>query len=93
MKQYKPWFDGECSQFLDQRKQPKMQWLLDPYQSNVDNINNVRRETSRHFRNTRKEYLKAKLDELETNRKIKNIETCIGASVTLRRFTSLQPLL
>jgi len=23
--------DNECSQFLDQRKQPKMQWLLDPH--------------------------------------------------------------
>ena len=28
-----------------------MQWLQDPNQSNVDNINNVRLETIRHFRN------------------------------------------
>jgi len=27
-----------------------MQWLQDPSQSNVDNINNVGREASRHFR-------------------------------------------
>jgi len=39
----------------------------------VDHLNNVRREASRHFRNKKKEYLKAKRDELETNRKIKNI--------------------
>jgi hypothetical protein len=50
-----------------------MQWLQDPYQSSVDNLNNVRRDVSRHFRKKKKEYLKAKIDELETNSKIKNI--------------------
>jgi hypothetical protein len=25
LKQHKPWFDEKCSQFLDQRKQAKMQ--------------------------------------------------------------------
>ena len=42
-------------------------------QTNVDNLNNVRREANRQFRNKKKEYLKAKIDELETNSKIKNI--------------------
>jgi hypothetical protein len=41
-----------------------MQWVQDPNQSNIDNPNNVRREASRHFRNKRKGYLKAKIDEL-----------------------------
>ena len=50
-----------------------MQWIQDPSQSNVDNLNNVRREVSRHFRNKKKAYLKAKIEELETNSKIKNI--------------------
>ena len=50
-----------------------MQWLQEPNQSNVDNLNNVRHETRRHFRNKKKEYLKAKIDELETNSKVKNI--------------------
>ena len=59
--------------FLDQRKQAKVQWLQDPNQSSVDNLNNVRHEASRHFRNKKKEYLKAKIDELETNSKIKKI--------------------
>jgi hypothetical protein len=26
-KQHKPWFDDECSKFLDQTKLAKMQWL------------------------------------------------------------------
>ena len=50
-----------------------MQWVHDPSQSNVDNLNNVRRDVRRHFRNKKKEYLKAKIEKLETNSKIKNI--------------------
>ena len=48
----KPWLD-ECLGFLDQRKRAKLQWIQDPSQSNVDNLNNVRREVSRHFRSKR----------------------------------------
>jgi len=59
--------------FLVQRKQAKMQWLQDPNKSNAGNLNNVRCEASAHFRNQTKEYLKAKIDELETNSRIKNI--------------------
>ena len=56
-----------------------MQWLQDENQSisNVSNRNNVRCEASRHFRNTKEEYLKAKIDELETNSKIKKYQRFI----------------
>jgi len=37
------------------------------------NLNNVRREVSRHFRNKKKACLRAKIEELETNSKIQNI--------------------
>jgi len=50
-----------------------MQWLQDPSQINVDNLNNIRRDVSRHFTNKKKEYLKAKIEEPETNSTIKNI--------------------
>jgi len=50
-----------------------MQWVQDPSQSNVENLNNVIRDASRHFRNKKKAYLKAKIEELETNSKIKNV--------------------
>ena len=50
-----------------------MQWLQDPSQRNVDNLNNVRRAASIHFRKKKKAYLKAKIEEIETNSKIKNI--------------------
>jgi len=51
-----------------------MQWLQDPNQRNVDNLNNVK-TCGRHFR----KYLKVKTDELETNSKIKKIsQTCLG---------------
>jgi hypothetical protein len=47
-----------------------MQWVQDPSQNNTDNPNNVTREASRQFRNKKKEYLKAKSKEFETNSKI-----------------------
>jgi len=39
LKHHKPWFDKECLGFLDQRKQATMQWVQDPSQSNIDNLN------------------------------------------------------
>jgi hypothetical protein len=36
---------------LDQWKRTKLQWLQDPSEINGDNLNNVRREASRHFGN------------------------------------------
>ena len=50
-----------------------MQWLQDPSQNNVDHLNNVRLEARRHFRKNKKEYLKTKIEGLETNSKIKNV--------------------
>ena len=57
--------------FLDQRNQDKMQWEPVPSQSNVNNLKSVRREISRHFRNKKKERLKAKIEEPRNNSKIK----------------------
>jgi len=55
--------------------------LQDPSQGNVDNLNSVRREASRHLRNEKKSYRKAKIEEVETNSKIKNIRhLCRGIS-------------
>jgi hypothetical protein len=59
--------------YLDKMKQAKIQWLQNPKKSNGGNLNNVRREVSRPFRNKKKEYLKAKINELEANSKNKNI--------------------
>ena len=66
-----------------------MQWMQDRSQSNVDILNNVRREVGRHFRDKTKAYLRDKIEELEINSKIQKLGTCIGASITLRRGTSL----
>ena len=73
LKQYKPWFDDECLSFLDQRKQANVLWIYDPSKSNVDNLNNVRRDASRHSRYKKNAYLKAKIEKLKINSKIKNI--------------------
>ena len=87
-KQHKPWFDEECLGFLDQRKRAKMQRVQDRSQSNVDNVNSVRREVSRHFRNKKKAYLSAKIEELETNSKIKNIRDLYRGINDFKRSTS-----
>jgi len=66
-----------------------MQWLQNSHQSNKDNLNNVICQASRYFWNKKKEYLTAKIDELETVSS--NIsETCTGASFTFTRVTSLE---
>jgi hypothetical protein len=73
LKHNKPWFDDECSKLMDQRKQAKLQWLQNLSQINGENLQNLRHETSRIFRNKKREYLKGKINELETNNKNKNI--------------------
>jgi hypothetical protein len=50
-----------------------LQWLQDPSEINGDNLNNVRCEVSRYFRNKKKEYLKYKINEIAMNSKNKNI--------------------
>jgi tRNA(Ile)-lysidine synthase TilS/MesJ len=70
---HKPWFDEGCSRLLNQRKQAKLQWLQDPSEINGANLNNVRREAIRHFRNKKREHLKDKINKLATNIKNKNI--------------------
>jgi len=53
LKQHKPYFD-ECLGFFDQWKQAIMQSIQDQSQSTVDNLNNIRCDASRHFRNKKK---------------------------------------
>jgi hypothetical protein len=47
-------------------------WLQDPGKINGDNMNIIKREASRHFRNKSREYLK-KINELAMNSKNRNI--------------------
>jgi len=68
LKQHESWFDEECSKLLDQRKWAKLQWLQNPSQTNGGSVNNLTPEMSRIFRKKKKEYLKEKINELETNR-------------------------
>jgi hypothetical protein len=59
------------------KKQAKLQWLQDPSEINGDNLNNKRRETSRYFRNKKREYLEEKIDAIATNSKNRILETAI----------------
>jgi hypothetical protein len=51
----------------------KLQWLQDPSIVNEDNLRNVGRDTSRRFRNKKRDYLKGKITDIELNSKNKNI--------------------
>jgi hypothetical protein len=71
---HRPWFNEGCTKLLHRTKQAKSQWLQDASKINGDNLNNVRREASRYFRNKKMEYLKDKINELAMNSKNKNIK-------------------
>jgi hypothetical protein len=58
---------------IDQQKKAKLQWLQNPNQTNEDNMQKLRHETSRTFWNKKREYLKGKSNKLETNNKNRNI--------------------
>jgi hypothetical protein len=77
LKKHKPWFGERCSKLLDQRTQYNLQWLQDPSEIDEDNLNNVRREISRYFRETNSVHPKDKINELATKKKNKNIKTFI----------------
>jgi hypothetical protein len=50
-----------------------LHWLQEPSDINGDNLNNVKHEASRYFRNKKREHLKDKINELATNSKNNNI--------------------
>jgi hypothetical protein len=87
-KRHKPWFD-ECLKLVDRRKQAKLQWLQNPSVVNEDNLSNVRREASRHFRNKKRKYLKDKINELESNSKTKNIRDLYRGINEFKKVISL----
>jgi hypothetical protein len=59
-------------------------WIQLRSKLNGDELNNIKRETSRNFRNKEEEYLKDKINELPANSKnIRNL--CVG----INEFKSL----
>jgi 5-methylcytosine-specific restriction endonuclease McrBC GTP-binding regulatory subunit McrB len=67
LKKHKLWFDKECSESLDQRKQAKLQWIHDSSEINGDNLYNARHESSRHFKNKKRKYLNDKINDIAKN--------------------------
>jgi hypothetical protein len=76
LKKHKPWLDEGCSKLLDKRKRAKLQWLQDPSEINVDILKIIIRETSRHFRYKKRDYLKDTIDETATNSKTRILDIC-----------------
>jgi uncharacterized protein YaaR (DUF327 family) len=79
LKHKKQWFDDECSKLTDKQKQTKLQWWQNPSHINGDNLQNSRCVTSRTVRNKKREYLKDKINELETTKKTEIFEICTKA--------------
>jgi hypothetical protein len=50
-----------------------LQWLQDPSEITGDTLHNVRHEASRYFRNKEREYLRDKINELATNKNIRDL--------------------
>jgi hypothetical protein len=50
-KEHKKYFGEVFSKCVDQRKRSKLQWLHDTSQINAHNLNSVKQEISRYFRN------------------------------------------
>jgi chemotaxis methyl-accepting protein methylase len=67
-----------------------LQWLQDPSELNGDNLNTVKRENSRHFKNKKREYLKDRINEFATNNKNKNIRDLYRGINELRGTTNLE---
>jgi hypothetical protein len=77
LKKHKPGFEEGCSEVLDQRKQAKLQWLQVPSEINGNNLNIIRLEASRYFRNKKREYLKDRINELRQTVRTRTSETCL----------------
>ncbi|KAJ4448136.1 hypothetical protein ANN_10148 [Periplaneta americana] len=72
-KKKKPWFDEDCCMVVERRKRAKLKFLQDAVEENRNNYFNERWEASRTLRNKKRDCLKEKLNEIETNSKNKNI--------------------
>jgi hypothetical protein len=68
-------FHEKCSKLVDRRKQAKLQWLQDPSEVNENNLSNVRREASRHFREEKGNIRNIKLKSFNQKERIRS-ETC-----------------
>jgi uncharacterized protein YPO0396 len=91
-KRHITWFAEECLKVVDRRKQAKLQWPQDPNVVNEDNLSNVRREASRHFRSKKREYLKDKINDLESNSKNKIRDLYRGINKFKKCYQSISSL-
>jgi hypothetical protein len=63
-----------------------LQWLQDPSEINGDILNNVKHEASRQFWNKKKAYLKARIIDLATSSKNKNMRDMYRGINEFKRF-------
>lgn len=74
----KPEIMHESSKLADQRKQDKLQWLQEPSQIKGHNLDMVRYETIRNFRNKNGLHVKGKINVLEKKKRKQTLDFCRG---------------
>ena len=57
-------------------------------QSNVDNVNHIRHQASKYFRNKKREYMKAQFRTFKQKVRTQISETCTEASVTSLEYSN-----
>jgi hypothetical protein len=83
----KPWFDQECSELANKRKQAKLLWLQNPNDQTAKDFANIVQDTCRTFKKKKCDCMKAKVNKLEENSKDKNIQEMY--SINSRRAINL----
>jgi hypothetical protein len=78
LQQHKPWFDDECSNLTDRRKQAELQWVQNPSQVTGDNMDNARCEASTTFWTIKGNIRKTKLMSLKQTVRTGILEICTG---------------
>jgi hypothetical protein len=67
--------------------------VANPNQTKRDNLQNIKYETSRKFRNKEREHLKGKINELEANNKNKNIRDLYRGINEFKKCSKLELIL
>ena len=71
-RQNKKWFDEECADIVKKRKVAKMNWLHEQNEVNLGQLGSIRRESTRVLKSKKREYLRGKINDLETNARNRN---------------------
>ena len=87
------WFDQECEQSLQQKAIKRLELLTRPTEENREDYNRVRTQTRRLLRRKKKQYLEARIQQLEEKHRTgqsrqfyRDLKTMTGNTINSPRF-------